>query len=489
MTINYDEDIIYEIDVDIHNKNKFESVYTKQYDENSRWIIASLYDNGSEYTIPVNTIAYFSATKPDNTGIFNECQIVDNKILYPISLQTTIKDGKFDAEFRLYKTIDSGDGATTNKLLSTPKFIMHVEKSALDDNTVISSNDFIVFTDAMNSVGDLTADVNDAISRANTVILEAETATTNANTATTNANNAADLANTNAGLAETATADANTATDNANTATSNANTAILNAETATINANNSASNANDKASLADTASTKANNIATLLETETLKIFKDSVDTYAEIATTYPNPEIGWTVTVNGESPVTSYRYNGSEWVNLGAISSVETATNTTLGIVKGGGNINIGVDGTLNAPTIGDLTLLSTTSNTDLVSAINETFQSVSDGIDLTNYYTKTDVDNAIGEVESQLEDISTELLDYSSYVSVKENDVYTVVDFKRSDATLYLKSTLSNADENGYYQTCTLNYYDSLGTTIIKTVIWTFTYDIDGKIVTKVVA
>ena len=128
MTINYDEDIIYEIDVDIHNKNKFESVYTKQYDENSRWIIASLYDNGSEYTIPVNTIAYFSATKPDNTGIFNECQIVDNKILYPISLQTTIKDGKFDAEFRLYKTIDSGDGATTNKLLSTPKFIMHVEK-------------------------------------------------------------------------------------------------------------------------------------------------------------------------------------------------------------------------------------------------------------------------------------------------------------------------------------------------------------------------
>ena len=138
---------------------------------------------------------------------------------------------------------------------------------------------------------------------------------------------------------------------------------------------------------------------------------------------------------------------------------------------------------------VGDKTTLATSNKADLVSAINETFQSVSEGIDLTNYYTKTDVDNAIDEVESQLEDISTELLDYSSYASVKENDVYTVVDFKRSDATLYLKSTLSNTDGNGYYQTCTLNYYDSLGTTIIKTVIWTFTYDIDGKIITKVVA
>jgi len=84
---------------------------------------------------------------------------------------------------------------------------------------------------------------------------------------------------------------------------------------------------------------------------------------------------------------------------------------------------------------------------------------------------------------------VDSHLADYASYASIKDDDIYTVVDFKRSDATLYLKSTLSNKSGNGYYQTDTLNYYDDAGTTIIKTVVWTFTYDVDGNIITKVVA
>lgn len=79
--------------------------------------------------------------------------------------------------------------------------------------------------------------------------------------------------------------------------------------------------------------------------------------------------------------------------------------------------------------------------------------------------------------------------LDYMSYASVIDGTIYTVVDFKRADSTLYLNSTLSNKSEGGYYQTCTLTYYDTTGITIIKTVVWTFTYDTDGNIVTKVVA
>ena len=80
-------------------------------------------------------------------------------------------------------------------------------------------------------------------------------------------------------------------------------------------------------------------------------------------------------------------------------------------------------------------------------------------------------------------------LADYATYASVKVGDVYTVVDFKRADTTLYLKSTLSNPDANGYYQTDTIKEYDSAGTTVIKTTVWTLTYDADGYIVTKVVA
>jgi hypothetical protein len=379
MAINYESDIVYNIDVDFHSLKHLDVVYTKQYDENSRYIVANVWKDSEIYTIPDGAIAIFACTKRDNNGIFNQCIIENNQIIYPISLQTTILDGNLDAEFRLYKTIDNGDGTTMQKLLSTPKFKIRVDKSALDDNTVISTNEFNALTDAMNSVGDLIFDMNDAISRTETAITDAETATTNANTATTNANtattnanNAASLANEKAGLADTATQNAITATNNAIDATSDVNTAITNAQTATTNANNAATNANDKATIADTAATNANNIATQLEAETLKIFKPAVSLFTDLATTYPTPENGWTVTVNGEEPVVSYRWNGTEWVNLGVISSVDKATNTTLGIVKGGGNINIDANGVLNAPEIGDLSLLQTVSKTDLVGGINE---------------------------------------------------------------------------------------------------------------------
>lgn len=372
MNINYDTDIIYDIDVDFYSRNHFDTVYAKQYDENNRWIRATVWKNGEVYTIPTNAIAVFTCTKRDGYGIYNECQIVNNQILYPISLQTTILDGNINAEFRLYSTIDNGDGTNTSKLISSPKFKMHIEESALKDDTVISSSEFNALTAAMNNVGDLTTDVNNAIARANTAISNAETATLNANTATTNANNATSLANTATTNANNAANLADTATTNANTATANAITATNNANTATTNANNAATNANNKAGLANTAATNANNVATQLETETLKIFKPAVSTYADLSTTYPTPENGWTVTVNGENPVVSYRYNGTEWVNLGVISSVDKATNTSLGIVKGGGNVNIDVNGVLSVPEIGDLSQLNTTSNTDLVGAVNE---------------------------------------------------------------------------------------------------------------------
>ena len=79
------------------------------------------------------------------------------------------------------------------------------------------------------------------------------------------------------------------------------------------------------------------------------------------------------------------------------------------------------------------------------------------------------------------------EMNSYASNIDV--NGIYTVVDFKRADATLYLKSTLSNTDASGNYQTVTWQFYDAAGTTIMLTKTWTLTYNIDNLIITKVVA
>lgn len=50
-------------------------------------------------------------------------------------------------------------------------------------------------------------------------------------------------------------------------------------------------------------------------------WKESVDTYDDILTTYPNPEKGWTVNANE----TTYRYNGSKWIDIG-ITAIPKAT-------------------------------------------------------------------------------------------------------------------------------------------------------------------
>lgn len=84
---------------------------------------------------------------------------------------------------------------------------------------------------------------------------------------------------------------------------------------------------------------------------------------------------------------------------------------------------------------------------------------------------------------------IKKELNKYNSYDSIKdENGIYTVVDYKRADNTLYMKSTLSNPDINNNYQTNIWQFYDVDGTTLLNTITWTLSYDEDSNIISKVV-
>lgn len=97
--------------------------------------------------------------------------------------------------------------------------------------------------------------------------------------------------------------------------------------------------------------------------------------------------------------------------------------------------------------------------------------------------------DVAVANITADLLETMQQVADYNVYASTKVGDYYTIVDYKRADATLYCKSALSNVDSNGYYQICTLKFYNALGTTAIKTLTWTLTYDANGTIITKVVA
>lgn len=119
-----------------------------------------------------------------------------------------------------------------------------------------------------------------------------------------------------------ATSEANTARDAANEAAGTANAAASLAVDKAALADEKASLADEKAALADDAADNANGVATQLNNETLIIYKPWVNTYADIATTYPAPALGWTTQAVDTN--TRYRWNGSAWINIGVFPDDKT---------------------------------------------------------------------------------------------------------------------------------------------------------------------
>lgn len=102
-------------------------------------------------------------------------------------------------------------------------------------------------------------------------------------------------------------------------------------------------------------------------------------------------------------------------------------------------------------------------------------------------YCEKEEFDSRMAQI---VNDVSKELANYNQFASAKDtNGIYTVSEFKRTDGTLYMKSTLSNADTNGNYQTMTWQFYADDGTTVTDTKVWAISYDADGNVISKVVA
>lgn len=171
-------------------------------------------------------------------------------------------------------------------------------------------------------------------------------------------------------------------------------------------------------------------------------WKPSVETYADIATTYPNPADGWTVNVN-DTDIT-YRYTGSSWIAISANSipiatsgtdgkmsaamaaklngiserannyTLPAATASVLGGVKIGSNININsnVISVNNASMTrkGVVQLIDSSVTEDYTkaptaAAMKRTWELASgkqnpettlSGYGITDAYTKTEVDNKI---------------------------------------------------------------------------------------------
>lgn len=90
---------------------------------------------------------------------------------------------------------------------------------------------------------------------------------------------------------------------------------------------------------------------------------------------------------------------------------------------------------------------------------------------------------NAKSYTDSAPEAMQRNLERFSKYKSGKDsNGIYTTIEYKRADGTLFARSVLSGGT-SPQYSTRTITYYDTDGTTIIDTVTYNLIYDSDGDL------
>jgi hypothetical protein len=91
-------------------------------------------------------------------------------------------------------------------------------------------------------------------------------------------------------------------------------------------------------------------------------------------------------------------------------------------------------------------------------------------------------------KIENQLFLTSNSLRLSVYWLNKDINGIFTEMDYKREDGTLFMKS-VSSGGTSPNYTTRTETYYDADGTTVLQTLTYTITYDLDGDPISEVIS
>ena len=179
-----------------------------------------LYDNGSPLDLTGKTVSVY-IQKPDNTMIYNSCEVEGNQATVTLTLQMMAVSG-------LTKLCELQIIDTDNHTLKVTLPPLRIIKSNYD-GAIESTDEFSRLAEALNEANNATGIANEAADKANEAAQSANTAAQAANTAAQSANTAADAAtsaaesaNSQAQAAQTQAAYAKTQGDYAKTQGENA---------------------------------------------------------------------------------------------------------------------------------------------------------------------------------------------------------------------------------------------------------------------------
>lgn len=107
-------------------------VNLSQYDKTSRTLNFNIYNGDVLFTIPTGSSITVRGTKPDKTGFEYSCTFSGSVISFKVQDQMTVLSGKYPVELRI---------TNSSEILGTANFIFDVEKTTLDDDTIISETE------------------------------------------------------------------------------------------------------------------------------------------------------------------------------------------------------------------------------------------------------------------------------------------------------------------------------------------------------------
>ena len=301
--------IQYPITLDL-KRDYHQVLIMKEGDVDSREIIITIVDNGKIFDITNHRIE-FKWHKPDNTFVHGDCTEIDGKELIKCDEKMILVDGIAKCEVVIYDL----DNET---VLSTMSFDISIRDSVVSNKDIESSNEFLSLSNLLFAANGMFNTLKEHISDVICHITDTERA---------NWNDAYDKRHTHSNKEVLDDTTASYTTEEKDKLSDIEDGAEVNVQV-DWDITDATSDAYIKNKPSVYTKNEVDNKFSALETNI--DWKESVATYDDIATTYQNPEDGWTVNVNDTNY--TYRYNGTEWIAVSA-NAIPKATNSVDGLL------------------------------------------------------------------------------------------------------------------------------------------------------------
>lgn len=159
-------------------------IHVSQYDKNSRTYAAQLYASGAEFTVPEGATVAIIGTKPDGHGFDIPAALEGDTVTFSLHEQMTPVAGRVPCKLTIEK-----DGAE----LLTERFILSVDRTALDLDTIKSDSEIRQIAEIQGNFGEI-IEAAESIRESAKTAEEAKTAAESASEAAETARKAAEKA-------------------------------------------------------------------------------------------------------------------------------------------------------------------------------------------------------------------------------------------------------------------------------------------------------